>query len=67
MYAISSLAAHDALNAIDRRFEPYGLHGVRAPAASADAAVAAASRTALTAAVDGLPTCSPTVAPQRYR
>ncbi len=55
MYAISSLAAHDALNAIDRRFESYALRGVRARDASAIAAVAAASRTALTAAVRELP------------
>lgn len=55
MYAISSLAAHDALNAIDRRFAPYALRGVHAARASADAAVAAASRTALTAAVRQLP------------
>jgi hypothetical protein len=55
MYAISSLAAHDALNAIDRRFESYALRGVRARQASAVAAVAAASRTALSAAVRELP------------
>jgi hypothetical protein len=59
MYAISSLAAHDALNAIDRRYEPYALHGVQARGASAVAAVAAASRTALTAAVRGLPDMFP--------
>ena len=55
MYAISSLAAHDALNAIDRHFESYALRGVRARRASAIAAVAAASRTALTSAVRELP------------
>ena len=55
MYAISSLAAHDALNAIDRHFESYALRGVRARNASAIAAVAAASRTALTSAVRELP------------
>jgi hypothetical protein len=55
MYAMSSLAAHDALNAIDRRFESYALRGVRARDASAIAAVAAASRTALTSAVLELP------------
>ena len=55
MYAMSSLAAHDALNAIDRRFESYALRGVRARDASGIAAVAAASRTALTSAVRELP------------
>jgi hypothetical protein len=55
MYALSSLAAHDALNAIDRQFESYALRGVRARNASAIAAVAAASRTALTSAVRELP------------
>ena len=55
MYAVSSLAAHDALNAIDRRFKSYALRGVRVRRASQIAAVAAASRTALTSAVRELP------------
>lgn len=55
MYAMSSLAAHDALNAIDRRFESYALRGVQAREAPVIAAVAAASRTALTSVVRELP------------
>ena len=55
MYAMSSLAAHDALNAIDRRYESYALRGVQEREASVVAAVAAASRTTLTAAVTELP------------
>jgi len=47
MYAMASLAVHDALNAIDRRSEFYA-QPFRAPAwASVDAAVAAASRDTL--------------------
>lgn len=40
-YAMAFTAAHDALNAIDRRYRPY-LSDLRAPGASADAAVASA-------------------------
>lgn len=40
-YAMAFTAAHDALNAIDRRYQPY-LSDLRAPGASADAAVASA-------------------------
>ena len=47
MYAMSSLAVHDALNAIDRRSASYGAT-FRAPSsASVDAAVAAAARDTL--------------------
>ncbi|HSU36526.1 MAG TPA: hypothetical protein VLJ88_12785, partial [Propionibacteriaceae bacterium] len=55
MYALTSLAAHDALNAIDRHFQSYALRGVRARNTSTIAAVAAASRTALMSAVRELP------------
>lgn len=41
-YAIASLAMHDALNAIDRRYEPYAYDGVVSRRVSADAALAAA-------------------------
>jgi len=41
VYAMAFNAAHDALNAIDRRYKPY-LSDLRAPDASADAAVASA-------------------------
>jgi hypothetical protein len=55
MYAIAHIAIHDALNAIDRRYEPYA-YDVQAPAgASAQAAVAAAANAALTAALNDLP------------
>jgi len=42
-------SVHDALNAIERRFEPYTAGVDAAPGASADAAVAAASRDVLVA------------------
>jgi hypothetical protein len=47
--AILQASVHDALNAIQRRFEPYTEGMLRAPRASADAAVAAASREVLLA------------------
>jgi len=51
--AMAHLAAHDALNAIDRRYEPY-LYDRRAePGAAADAAVAAAMREVLLGALPG--------------
>jgi hypothetical protein len=45
--AILHASIHDALNAIDRRYEPHTPGLVAAPKASADAAVAAASREVL--------------------
>ena len=45
--AILHAAIHDALNAIDRRFESYTPGLAEAPGASADAAVAAAARDVL--------------------
>ena len=54
--AMAHLAAHDALNAIDRRYEPY-LYDRRAePGAAADAAVAAAMREVLLGALPGFGT-----------
>jgi hypothetical protein len=44
MYAMTHIAIHDALNAIDRRFQPYAYAGAARRGASADAAVAAAAR-----------------------
>jgi hypothetical protein len=41
--AITQAAVHDALNAIDRRAEPYAYHGPLTPEASAGAAVATAA------------------------
>jgi hypothetical protein len=43
VYAIAQAAIHDALNAIDRRYEPYSLHGSLTPGASPEAAVATAA------------------------
>ena len=55
MYAMSHIAIHDALNAIDRRSEPYA-YGARAKrAASPAAAAAAAARDVLVTALGQLP------------
>ena len=45
--AMTQVAVHDALNAIDRRYETYTLTGDTDPGASADAAVATAAHDAL--------------------
>ena len=55
MYAMASLAAHDALNAVDPRYAVYASRPAGATGADPDAAVAAASRTALVAALTELP------------
>jgi hypothetical protein len=47
--AILHAAIHDAINAIDRRYEPYTAGLAEAPGASVDAAVAAAARDVLVA------------------
>jgi hypothetical protein len=47
MYAMTHVAIHDALNAIDRRSRPYAASLSAAPGASPDAAVAAAARDVL--------------------
>jgi hypothetical protein len=44
LYAMTHVAIHDALNAIERRSEPYAFAGRAARGASLDAAVAAAAR-----------------------
>jgi hypothetical protein len=49
--AIVQVAVHDALNAIDRRFERYVFTGDAPGGASADAATAAAARNALVGAI----------------
>lgn len=55
LYALAHVAVHDAVNAIDRRFQPYA-YSASAPAdASPAAAVAAAARDALAAALTDLP------------
>ena len=43
-YAMMHLAIHDALNAIDRKYQPYAYDKKADPGTSPDAAVAAAAR-----------------------
>ena len=68
IYAVMHLAVHDALNAIERRSQPYAFRpGRTLPWASPDAAVAAASRDALVALIAELPgdfatACAPGIA-----
>ncbi|HLV67176.1 MAG TPA: vanadium-dependent haloperoxidase [Polyangiaceae bacterium] len=50
-FAMVQIAIHDALNAIERRYEPYAYHGW-APKASPEAAVATAARDVLVAVVN---------------
>ena len=47
MYAMTHVAIHDAVNAIDRRSRPYAASLTATPGTSADAAVAAAARDVL--------------------
>ena len=55
LYAMTHVAIHDALNAIDRRSEPYALD-IRVPrSASPEAAVATAARDVLTSQLAELP------------
>lgn len=54
-YAMMSVAVHDALNAIDRRYEPYVYDGDAPPGASVAAAVAAAAHGALVPALLAIP------------
>lgn len=54
--AIMQIAVHDALNAINPRFDFYNHVSPAAPGASPDAAVAAATRTTLLAMIGALPT-----------
>jgi hypothetical protein len=55
MYAIAHIAVHDALNAIDRRYESYAYDSQAPAGTSADAAVAAAAHSALVAVLQNLP------------
>ncbi len=55
MYAMSHVAIHDALNAIDRRSRPYAFDGEAGPLASPDAAVATAARDVLVTLIGELP------------
>jgi hypothetical protein len=54
IYAMTHVAIHDALNAIDRRARPYTFEKAE-PGASPDAAVAAAARDVLVALIGQLP------------
>src|SRR5687767_5935540 len=47
IYAMTHVAIHDALNAIDRQSRPYAFEMQAEPGASPDAAVAAAARDVL--------------------
>lgn len=51
--AMMHLAVHDALNAIDRRYEPYLYEGKAGPSADARAAIAAAARDVLVGVIPG--------------
>ena len=55
MYAMMHIAVHDALNAIDRRFQPYTFDKRVEPGASPEAAVAAAARDVTVALLGQLP------------
>jgi PAP2 superfamily len=55
MYAMTHVAIHDALNAIDRRSRPYAFSARVRRRASVDAAVAAAAREVLVALLSQLP------------
>jgi hypothetical protein len=55
MYAMAHIAVHDALNAIQRRYESYAFEGIVAPGTSAEAAVAAAARDAMVSAIEEIP------------
>src|SRR6516165_12069432 len=55
MYAMMHIAIHDALNAIDRRFQPYAFDKRVEPGASTEAAVAAAARDVMVALLGQLP------------
>jgi len=55
MYAMMHIAIHDALNAIDRKYQPYAYDKKADPDASPDAAAATAARDVLDKAVSELP------------
>lgn len=54
IYAMMHLAIHDAVNAIERKFQPYA-YDKQAPGASPDAAVAAAAHDVLVPLITNLP------------
>jgi PAP2 superfamily len=54
-YAMMHLAIHDALNAIDRKYQPYAYDQKADPGTSPDAAVAAAAHDVLVPAIKKIP------------
>jgi hypothetical protein len=54
-YAMMHLAIHDALNAIDRKYQPYAYDKKADPGTSPDAAVAAAAHDVLVPVIKQLP------------
>ena len=54
-YAMMHLAIHDALNAIDRKYEPYAYDQKADPGTSPDAAVATAAHDVLVPLIKQLP------------
>ena len=55
LYAMTHVAIHDALNAIESRAEPYAFHGQARKGASAEAAAAAAARDVLVSLLPQIP------------
>jgi len=55
MYAMTHLAIHDALNAIDRRSRPYAFRGQAAAGTSIEAAVAAAAHRVMATLISQIP------------
>ena len=55
LFAIAHIAIHDALNAIERRSDPYAFHAHAFPGASPNAAVAAAAHDVLVALFRQIP------------
>ena len=62
LYAMTQVAVHDALNTIDRRYEPYALHADVQPDADTDAAVATAAHDVLVPVLGALPDLFPPAA-----
>ena len=56
MYAMMHIAIHDALNAIDRKYQPYAYDKKAESGTSTDAAIATAARDVLDNAIKALPT-----------
>ena len=64
MYAMTHVAIHDALNAIERRSRPYAFHASADPWSSPDAAAAAAARDVLITLIGEIPAPFPAVCVQ---